>query len=281
MSIVIVGTLDTKGEVIAFARDVVADAGAEPHVVDAGVLGEPAFDPDTSAATVASAADTSLDALRRAGDRSEAMAAMAAMGRGAARIVSRLHAAGDLDGVFGLGGSGNTSVAARAMRGLPIGVPKLIVSTMASWDVSPYVGVRDIAMLHSVTDLAGLDSLSRTVVENGARAVVGMTGTETSVGSDRPTVAITMFGVTTPCVRTAREYLDERGYQTLVFHATGTGGRAMERLVADGIVDGVLDVTLAELADELVGGRLSAGPDRLCAAGARGIPQVVVPGAST
>ncbi|WP_251343036.1 Tm-1-like ATP-binding domain-containing protein [Haloplanus halophilus] len=277
MSIVIVGTLDTKEEPLGFAREVMERAGAETHVVDAGVLGDPGVEPDTTAATVAAAGDASLDALRTARDRSDAMAAM---GRGAARIVTRLHAEGRLDAVFGLGGSGNTSVASRAMRALPVGVPKLIVSTMASGNVAPYVGTRDVAMLHSVVDIEGLDPISRTVVENGARAVVGMTGTDASVETDRPTVAITMFGVTTPCVRTAREYLDDRGYETLVFHATGTGGRAMEELIADGVVDGVLDVTTTELTDELAGGVLSAGPDRLRAAGRRGIPQVVVPGAT-
>jgi uncharacterized protein (UPF0261 family) len=277
VTIVLVGTLDTKGTEIAFARDVVADAGAETYVVDVGVLGDPEFPPDTPAERVAEAADTSLEALRRAGDRNEAMAAM---GRGAARIVTRLHAEGRLDGVFGLGGSSNTSVAATAMRSLPIGVPKLIVSTMASGDVSPYVGVRDIALLHSVADIAGLNALSRTVVENGARAVVGMAEGDRTVETERSTVAITMFGVTTPCVRTARQYFEKRGYETVVFHATGTGGRAMEVLIREGLIDGVLDVTTTELTDELVGGVLSAGPDRLRAAGECGLPQVVVPGAT-
>ncbi|GAB6861179.1 Tm-1-like ATP-binding domain-containing protein [Haloplanus litoreus] len=277
MTIVVVGTLDTKGEEIAFARDVIEDAGAETHVVDVGVLGDPPFDPDTPATAVAEAAGTSLGALRQGGDRN---GAMAAMGEGAARVVTRLHAAGRLDGVFGLGGSSNTSMAATAMRALPIGVPKLIVSTMASGDVNPYVGVSDIAMLHAVADVAGLNTVSRTVIANGARAVVGMVDGGRAVETDRPTVAITMFGVTTPCVRAAREVFETRGYETVVFHATGTGGRAMETLIREGLIDGVLDVTTTELTDELVGGVLSAGPDRLRAAGECGIPQVVVPGAT-
>ena len=277
MSVVIIGTLDTKGEEIGFARDVIEARGVDVHVVDAGVLGEPAFDPDTSAADVAAAADTSLDRLREAGDRGEAMAAM---GEGAAAIAETLHEAGVLDGVLGLGGSGNTSVATAAMRALPIGVPKLMVSTVASGDVEPYVGARDVMMLYPVADVEGLNRLSRTVISNAALAMVGMVTTEPDVETEeRPTVGITMFGVTTPGVQAAREVLEARGYEVVVFHATGTGGRAMERLIEEGIIDGVLDVTTTEWADELVGGVLSAGPERLDAAAERGVPQVVSVGA--
>jgi uncharacterized protein (UPF0261 family) len=166
------------------------------------------------------------------------------------------------------------------MRALPVGVPKLMVSTMASGDVEPYVGTRDVAMLYSVADIEGLNRLSRRVIANGALAVVGMATNDPAVETaDRPAVAITMFGVTTPCVQTAREYLESAGYETVVFHATGTGGRAMEDLIRQGLVDGVLDVTTTEWADELVGGVLSAGPERLDAAAETGTPQVVSTGA--
>ncbi|MCU4740589.1 Tm-1-like ATP-binding domain-containing protein [Natronoglomus mannanivorans] len=277
MSVFIVGTLDTKGEEIAFARDVLESVGVDVHVVDTGVIGEPAFEPDTSAAAVAEAAGTDLEQLEREGDRGQAMEAM---GEGAATLVARHDEAGTLEGVLGLGGSGNTSVATAAMRALPYGVPKVMVSTMASGDVEPYVEERDIMMLYSVADIEGVNQLSRQVISNAALAMAGMVTHDVDIeGSDRPTIGLTMFGVTTPCVQTARALLEDRGYETIVFHATGSGGRAMENLIEEGIIDGVLDVTTTEWADELVGGVLSAGPERLDAAAERGIPQVVSTGA--
>jgi len=277
MSVVIVGTLDTKGEEIGFARDVIEAQGVDVHLVDTGVLDEPTIAPDTSASEVAAAADTSLETLRESADRGEAMEAM---GDGAAAIAQRLHDEGILDGILGLGGSGNTSIATTAMRALPVGVPKFMVSTMASGDTEPYVGSRDIAMLYSVADIEGLNQLSRQVIANAALAMVGMVTNDPDVDvEERPTIGLTMFGVTTPCVQTARNWLEDAGYETIVFHATGTGGRAMESLVAEGVIDGVLDVTTTEWADELVGGVLNAGPDRLDAAGEAGIPQVVSTGA--
>jgi uncharacterized protein (UPF0261 family) len=277
MTVVIVGTLDTKGEEIGFARDVVQAQGVDTHLVDVSVMGAPEITPDTPASAVAEAGGSTLQSLRDEGDRG---AAMEVMGNGAASIVSDLHGAGELDGILGLGGSGNTSVATTAMRALPIGVPKLMVSTMASGDTEPYVGASDIAMLYSVADIEGLNQLSRTVISNAALAVVGMATNDPDVEeSEKPTIGLTMFGVTTPCVQAARERLEAKGYETIVFHATGTGGRAMENLIDEGVIDGVLDVTTTEWADELVGGVLSAGPDRLDAAAERGIPQVVAPGA--
>ncbi|MFC6864216.1 Tm-1-like ATP-binding domain-containing protein [Halomicroarcula sp. GCM10025817] len=277
MSVVIVGTLDTKGEEIGFARDVIEAEGLDVHLVDVGVMDDPEIEPDTSAAVVAEAGGSSLAALREAGDRGEAVTAM---GEGAVAVANRLHDDGTLDGILGLGGSGNTSIATAAMRALPIGVPKLMVSTVASGDTEPYVGCRDVAMMYSVADLEGINQLSRTVIANAALAMVGMASKQPDVDvEDRPTVAITMFGVTTPCVQTAREWLEERGYETIVFHANGTGGRAMEGLIRDGVIDAVLDVTTTEWADEVVGGCLSAGRDRLDAAAEHGLPQVVSTGA--
>ncbi|MFC6726828.1 Tm-1-like ATP-binding domain-containing protein, partial [Halobium palmae] len=196
------------------------------------------------------------DALREVGDRGEAMEVM---GDGAAAVVTRLHDEGTLDGVLGLGGSGNTSVATTAMRALPYGVPKLMVSTMASGDTRPYVGSRDVTMMYSVADIEGLNQLSRRVLSNAALAMVGMVDADVDVGSDAAaTVGVTMFGVTTPCVKAARAWLEERDYEAIVFHATGTGGQAMEDLVEQGVIDATLDATTTELADELVGGVLSA-----------------------
>ena len=277
MAVVIVGTLDTKAEEIGFARDVLAAQGVGVHVVDTGVMGDPGFEPDTPASDVAAAGGESLETLRESADRGTAMEVM---GEGAAAVCQRLHDDGVLDGVLGLGGSGNTSVATTAMRALPYGVPKLMVSTMASGDVRPYVEARDVMMLYSVADIEGLNQLSRTVISNAALAMVGMVSNEPDVEVDeRPTVGLTMFGVTTPCVKHARAWLEERGYETIVFHATGTGGTAMETLVREGVIDGVLDVTTTEWADELVGGVLSAGPTRLDAAAETGTPQVVSTGA--
>ncbi|KAB1193767.1 UPF0261 family protein [Haloferax sp. MBLA0076] len=277
MSVIIIGTLDTKGAEIGFARDVLNAKGVDVHLVDTGVMEDPDIEPDTTAAAVAEAGGSTLSELREQGDRGEAMEVM---GDGAASIVSRLHEEGSLDGVLGLGGSGNTSIATAAMRALPYGVPKLMVSTMASGDVRPYVESRDIMMLYSVADIEGLNQLSRLVISNAALAMVGMVTNDPGVDvEDRPTIGITMFGVTTPCVKTARAYLEERGYETIVFHATGTGGQAMENLIKEGVIDGVLDVTTTEWADELVGGVLSAGPERLDAAAETGTPQVVSTGA--
>ncbi|NLV03075.1 Tm-1-like ATP-binding domain-containing protein [Haloferax volcanii] len=277
MSVVIVGTLDTKGEEIGFARDVLEEQGVEVHLVDVGVLGEPEIESDTDAAAVAEAGGSTLETLREAGDRGKAIEIM---GDGAAVVVSRLHSEGRLDGILGLGGGGNTSVATAAMRALPMGVPKLMLSTMASGDTEPYIGYHDIAMMYSVADIEGLNQLSRTVISNAALAMVGMVSNEPDVETEeKPTIGITMFGVTTPCVQRARDWLEARGYETIVFHATGTGGRAMESLIEEGVIDGVLDVTTTEWADELVGGVLAAGPRRLDAAAERGIPQVVSTGA--
>ena len=277
MAVVIVGTLDTKGAEIGFARDVIEAQGVDTHLVDVGVLGDPTISPDTPASAVATAAETTLETLREDADRGEAMEAM---GEGARAVVERLHEEGKLDGILGLGGSGNTSIATTAMRALPVGIPKFMVSTMASGDTEPYVGSRDIAMLYSVADIEGLNQLSRTVIANAALAMVGMVSNDPAVEvEEKPTIGITMFGVTTPCVKTARATLEDLGYETIVFHATGTGGRAMEQLIREGIIDGVLDVTTTEWADELVGGVLNAGPERLDAAGAAGIPQVVSTGA--
>ena len=187
---------------------------------------------------------------------------------------------GRFDGIVSMGGGGGTAIATAAMRALPIGVPKLMVSTLAAGDTRPYVGIKDIVMMPSVVDIAGINRLSARIIANAAGAIVGMVGAEPPVDTvTRPLVAATMFGVTTPCVTKAREILEGAGYEVLVFHATGTGGRTMEDLIRGGFIAGVLDITTTELADELAGGVLSAGPDRLEAAGETGIPQVVSAGA--
>ena len=276
-TVVLVGTLDTKGAEYAWLRDRVRELGCDAVLVDVGV-GASDVEADVAAERVAEAGGASLRALRDAGDRG---AAVTAMGEGAAAVVAGLER---VDAVLAVGGSGGSSIAARAVRDLPIGLPKLIVSTMASGDVAPYVGAKDVTMMYSVVDIAGVNRVSRLILGNAAAAAAAAAEAyaETKAAAEadeRPLVAASMFGVTTPAVDAARERLDELGYEVLVFHATGAGGRALEGLVESGLIAGVLDLTTTELADDLVGGVLSAGPERLTAAGRHGVPQVVAPGA--
>ena len=272
----IVGTLDTKGMEFQFIKERIEASGTSTCVVNTGILGEPSFEPDVSAGEVAEAGGTSLQALQDGGDRGVAVAAMA---EGAAKIIAQLQSDGKIDGIISLGGSAGTTIGTTAMRAVPVGVPKIMVSTLASGDTSPYVDTKDVSMMYSVVDIAGINSLSRQILANAAGAIVGMVNAEVPAAEDKPLIGATMFGVTTPCVTKARELLEDAGYEVLVFHATGAGGRAMEDLVKGGFIVGVLDATTTELADELVGGVLSAGPDRLEAAGDLGVPQVVAPGA--
>jgi uncharacterized protein (UPF0261 family) len=276
-TVVAIGTLDTKGAEYAFLRDRLREHGVDVLLVDAGVQGEPTTPADVSRQEVARAAGADVEQLAAAGDRGAAVEAMA---RGAAAIVERLHAEGRLDGVVGMGGTGGTSLVTHAMQRLPVGVPKLMVSTVASGDTRPYVGAVDIAMLYSVVDVAGVNQISARIIGNAAAAIAGMASATIPVPEGtRPLIGASMFGVTTPCVTTARERLEDLGYEVLVFHQTGTGGQSMEELVRAGFIEGVLDVTTTELCDELVGGVLAAHPKRLEVAGELGVPQVVSLGA--
>jgi uncharacterized protein (UPF0261 family) len=277
MSVYLLVTLDTKGPEAAFVRDRLQTLGVSVTVVDTGCIGEPVFPGDVTRAQVFEAAGTTLAAMLEKRDRGAAVAQAAA---GAAKVVQAAYQRRDLQGVLALGGSAGTTIGTTAMRALPLGVPKLMVSTLASGQVRPWVGDKDIAMLNSVVDIAGVNRVSRAILGNAAAAMAGMVREQAPEAStDRPLVAATMFGVTTPCVLRAREVLEAAGYEVLVFHATGSGGQAMESLIADGLIAGVLDITTTELADELVGGILTAGPTRLTAAGRRGVPQVVSVGA--
>jgi uncharacterized protein (UPF0261 family) len=278
-TVVLVGTLDTKGLEYAYVRDRLVEQGVDVILVDAGVLGQPQTAADITREQVADAAGATLADLVSAADRGQAIEVMS---RGAAAVVRRLHAEGRLDAVLGLGGSGGSSLISAAMRDLPIGVPKLLVSTVAAGDTRPYVGTVDLTMMHSVVDIAGINPISERILTNAAAAAGAMAKAHEAfrpTATTNPMIGATMFGVTTPCVTTARERLEDLGYEVLVFHATGTGGESMERLVRDGFITGVLDITTTELADELVGGVFPATPDRLEAAGALGLPQVVSLGA--
>lgn len=281
-TVALVGTLDTKREEYTWVRDALAERGIATVLIDVGTFSDGGDLADVGAPEVAQAAGEDIDRLREEKDRG---AAMTAMGRGAAAVVERLHAEGRLHGVLGVGGSSGSAVASQAMQALPVGVPKLLVSTMAAGDVGPYVGAKDVTLMPSVVDVAGINRISRMVLGNAVAAVAGMAAAYAEAAAAPPDldephlIGATMFGLTTPAVDEARERLTELGYEVLVFHATGAGGRAMEALAADGLLDGVLDLTTTELVDDLLGGVLSAGPDRLEAVGAAGLPQVVSVGA--
>jgi uncharacterized protein (UPF0261 family) len=276
-TIALIGTLDTKGEEFSFLRDRIENTGLRTIMIDVGVLGRPLFEADIPPADVAAAANEDLASLQSARDRGRSVTAMAL---GATVILRRLVEQQSIHGVASLGGSAGTAIATAAMRALPYGFPKLMVSTVASGDTRPYVGINDICMMPSIVDIAGLNHVSRRILGNAAAAICGMVAFGPAGATDeKPAIAATMFGVTTPCVTAARRLFEERGYEVLVFHATGVGGRAMEQLIQDGAFRAVLDITTTELADELVGGVMSAGPHRLEAAGRKGIPQLVCPGA--
>ena len=275
-TVVIVGALDTKGREFAFVKELVEKQGVKTLVVDFGVLGAPAFEPDISGAEVARAGGGDLAQLQDGEHKDLAMRTMAA---GLAGVVRPLFDQGRLDGILGMGGSGGTSIATRAMRTLPVGVPKVMVSTVGGGDVSAYVGTKDIVFIPSIVDVAGINRISRAIYANAAGAIAGMVLLERPAAADeRPLVTASMFGNTTQCVDHARELLEANGYEVLVFHATGTGGKTMESLIADGYIAASMDITTTELADEVCGGVFSAGPQRGLAAARAGIPTVLVPG---
>lgn len=276
-TVLLIGTLDTKGEEYAYLRDRLREAGVEALLADVGTREPPTVEPDFSREEVGAATGADPAALAAAGDRGAAVTAMA---DAAAVFTKRLHDEGRIQGVLAAGGSGNTAIATRAMQALPVGFPKLMVSTMAAGDVREYVGARDITMMPSVTDVAGINQISARVLANAASAMAGMVNAKpVEIPEERPLIGVSMFGVTTPCVTVAREELEKLGYEPVVFHATGVGGRSLESLMESGFLKAVLDITTTELCDDLVGGVLSAGPERLEMAGKLGIPQVVSLGA--
>jgi uncharacterized protein (UPF0261 family) len=281
-TVLLLGTLDTKGVEYGYLKRRLKALGCSVIVADTGVLGEPGMTlgkGDVRRDVVAAAAGEQLSALVTSGDRGAAVMTMA---RGAAAIALRLFGEGNVHGVLSVGGSGNASIAAEAMRALPIGLPKVLMTTLAAGDTRPYVGASDITMMYPVVDIAGLNRISERMLSNAAAAIAGMAADyakRRAPRSGKPLIGATMFGVTTPCVTIARAWLEKKGYEVLVFHATGSGGRSMESLIAGGFLSGVLDATTTEWADELVGGVLNAGPERLDAAARAGTPQVVSFGA--
>lgn len=274
-TIAILGTMDTKGEEHGFVADLIRQRGHKVFVIDVGALEPPKLKPDIAREEVAQAAGVDFALLLAKRDRGESVAAMS---KGAPLVLAKLVAEKKVDGVISLGGGGGTAIATAAMRALPIGFPKLMVSTLASGNTAQYVGVKDIVMFPSIVDVAGLNRISRQILTRAAGAICGMVEFQPKAGADKPIIVASQFGNTTACVDHARKILEQEGYEVLVFHATGTGGRTMESIIESGMVAGVLDITTTEWADELVGGFLGAGPTRLEAAARNGVPAIVAPG---
>ena len=274
-TIAVLGTFDTKGDEHRYVAELIRARGHRVVTVDVGILDPAASKADVGPAEVAAAGGAVLAELATRRDRGEAVAAMT---RGAPVVLARLHKEGRIDGVVSLGGGGGTAICTAAMRALPVGFPKLMVSTLASGNTAPYVGVKDIVMMPSVVDVAGLNRLSRRLLAQAAGAICGMVEVRIPEAPTRPVIVASQFGNTTPCVTAAREILEKAGFEVMVFAATGTGGRTMESLVESGMVSGVLDITTTEWADEVAGGVLSAGPSRCEAAARAGVPAILTPG---
>ncbi|MCW1913827.1 Tm-1-like ATP-binding domain-containing protein [Luteolibacter sp. GHJ8] len=274
-TIAVLGTLDSKGEEHAYVARIIRERGHEPLLIDVGSGDEPLVKPDITREEVAAAAGLDLAPLIAKHDRGECVVAMS---QAAPVMLAKLAAEGRIEGVISLGGGGGTAIATAAMRALPIGFPKLMVSTLASGNTGHYLGTKDIVMMPSIVDVAGLNRLSRLIFARAAGAICGMVETRVDESSGKPLVVASMFGNTTACVTEAKRIIEEAGYEVLVFAATGAGGRAMESLIESGMVAGILDITTTEWADELVGGSLTAGPERMDAAAKAKVPVVVAPG---
>lgn len=283
-TVCLAGTLDTKGEEYAFVKERLIAAGVDVLVVDCGVLGDPHFAPEVTAAEVAEKAGIDLADFRTGVEGTGGrVSANEAMSRGLGVVLRELVAEGKIDAVLGMGGTGGTDLTSAAFRTLPMGFPKLIVSTMASNNTRPYVGHSDMHMANAVTDIAGLNNVSRLVLANAAHSIAGMAmHAETTMSlaqGNEPLVAISMFGVTTPGVMRMREQLEADGFQVVTFHAVGEGA-GMEHLIDEGVIDGLIDFTLPEIINRWNGGIFDPGIDRMGAATRNNIPVVVVPGAA-
>ena len=278
-TIAVLGTLDSKGPEHAFIAESLRRAGFATLLIDVGSLDDPTVTPDIPRSEVLASLGEECSAILARRDRGECVALMA---RAASALVTSLQAAGRIHGIISLGGGGGTAIATAAMRALPIGFPKLMVSTLASGQTAPYVGTSDLTMMPAIVDVSGINRVSRAIFENAAGAICGMVAAAEArrhaPASDKPLIVASMFGNTTACVTEAKRLLEAAGYEVLVFAATGAGGRAMESLIASGLVAGVLDLTTTEWADELVGGVLTAGPERLDATAKARLPAIVVPG---
>lgn len=274
-TIAVLGTLDTKGAEHAFITQEIRQRGHETLMIDVGTGAPATVDHQITREEVAGAGAVDLKAVLAKKDRGECVAAMA---KAAPVLLKQLVEEGRIQGVVSLGGGGGTAIATVAMRALPVGFPKLMISTLASGNTEHYVGTKDIVMMPSIVDVSGLNRISRTIFTRGAGAICGMVESKVNATEDKPIIVASMFGNTTQCVEEAKKILEQAGYEVLVFHSTGAGGRCMESLIESGMVAGVLDITATEWADELVGGVLSAGPHRHEATGKAKLPAIVVPG---
>ncbi|MBR7795026.1 MAG: Tm-1-like ATP-binding domain-containing protein [Bacillota bacterium] len=275
-TIALAGTFDSKGKEFQYVKELIESLGFQTLTIHTGVF-DPVFPPDVSNTEVFVAAGEDKQQIVAAKDRAHATLVLS---KGMELLLPKLYDEGKFDGILSFGGTGGTSIVTPGMRALPIGVPKVMVSTVASGNTEPYVGTSDIMMYPSIVDVAGLNSISTKIFTNAVFAIAGMLTYENKTTIEKkPLIAATMFGLTTPCINYAKAYLEKQGYETLIFHATGVGGRTMENLIENGFIKGVLDLTTTEWADELFGGVLAAGPHRLEAAAKHRIPQVVSVGA--
>ena len=275
-TIALAGTFDSKGHEFLYVKELIESLGLNTFMIDTGVF-DPVIEPDVSNAEVAGAIGEDIEEIASQKDRANATKLLA---KGMKVLLPQLYGEGKFDGILSFGGTGGSSIVTQGMRALPIGVPKLMVSTVASGNTEPYVGTSDIIMMPSVVDVAGLNTISTKIFTNAVFAIAGMVKFERKETLEKkPIIAATMFGLTTPCINFAKSYLEDQGYEVLIFHATGIGGRTMENLIDDGFIKGVLDITTTEWADELMGGVLAGGPNRLEAAARNKIPQVVSVGA--
>jgi len=276
--IVVVGTLDTKEMEIRFVKELIEGKGHAPVVIDCGLLKEPSLVPDISRHQIAQAAGTTIEAILQTGDKNHAIGTMT---RGVVQVTQNLHAKGELDGILSLGGVQGTVIGTTVMQALPFGVPKVMISAVANGQATfgPFVGIRDVTILHSVADVLGLNDVTRRVLAEGAGAVVGMVEMDYSAsGTSKPAVALTSAGVTTPCANRARGLLETLGYEVIAFHCNGIGAQAMEELADNGKLLGIFDLSPHDITDFLFGGIMPAMPNRLQATCRKGVPQVIAPG---
>lgn len=280
-TVVLLASMDTKSEESKFVRDLLEGKGLRVITVDVGtgLRGRPLFAPDYPAEDVAKAAGTTLSEILAMGrETQDDTTFMGKMSSGASSIANRLYADGSLQGIFSLGGTAGTHMATAVMRSLPYGIPKVMVSTAASGDVRSWVGTKDIVMIPSIADIAGLNRITRNSLAKAAGAICGMISTEEEAFSDKPLIAVTTLGGTTETAMRFKKGLEEKGFEVVVFHAIGIGGRTMEELIREGVIQGVFDMSTNEVIDHLYGGMTDGGPDRLEAAGEMGLPYLVAPG---
>ncbi|MFK7912253.1 MAG: Tm-1-like ATP-binding domain-containing protein [Akkermansiaceae bacterium] len=274
-TIAVLGTLDSKGHEHQFVANIISKLGHTPLLIDVGSGGDPQVTPDVTRFEVAEAGGLDLQPILDRKDRGECVTAIS---QAAPIMLAKLATEGKIDGVISLGGGGGTALGTAVMRALPIGFPKLMVSTLASGNTAHYVGTKDITMMPSIVDVAGLNSISKIIFTRATHAICGMVEAEIDQSDSKPLIVASMFGNTTDCVNIASKVLEDAGYEVLIFHATGTGGKTMESLIESGMVAGVLDITTTEWADEFVGATLSAGPTRMDAMTKAKVPAVVSPG---